>query len=160
MCFIMPALSEMADVLGVDSKQLIAILTDPGMISQRMTGKSSTFEAYIELIGTRFGRKFDAGRVAQAKQIRWAFERRSLTPRAQTIATLTQLQTEGYVLGLLSNCTWELPELWPTTPFAPLFARPVFSCMVGRENRTADLPAGQRVLPGQAGAVFIHRRRQ
>src|SRR2546427_562400 len=41
--------------------------------------------------------------------------------------TLTQLKTLSYKIGLLSNCSIEIPILWPKTPFAHLFDTAIFS---------------------------------
>jgi putative hydrolase of the HAD superfamily len=54
-----------------------------------------------------------------------------LIPRDDTITTITTLKSQGYTLGLISNCSPEVPLLWGRTPFAGLFDVPVFSCAVG-----------------------------
>lgn len=40
---------------------------------------------------------------------------------------LKQLKEEGYKIGLLSNCSIEIPLLWPETPFAEFMDATVFS---------------------------------
>jgi putative hydrolase of the HAD superfamily len=37
------------------------------------------------------------------------------------------LKRSGYKIGLLSNCSIEIPILWPESPFAQLVDSPVFS---------------------------------
>jgi putative hydrolase of the HAD superfamily len=38
-----------------------------------------------------------------------------------------QLKSGGHKLGLLSNCSIEIPILWPETEFADLIESPIFS---------------------------------
>ncbi|MHB0936000.1 MAG: HAD family hydrolase [Armatimonadota bacterium] len=124
-------LAEMAGVLGVDAGQFIAIWTDPAMIHTRMSGTASTFNEYLALVSERCALAFTPMQVTEARDIRTAYTRHCLTPREGTIAVLCELQKQGYKIGLIANCTWEVPELWSETPFAPLFAKPVFSCAAG-----------------------------
>ena len=65
-----------------------------------------------------------------AVKIRVDFTRRSLRPRDDALETLTQLRWEGYKIGLISNCSTEVPLLWADTSFAPLIDTAVFSCTV------------------------------
>lgn len=55
-----------------------------------------------------------------------------LTPRPRTVEALRELKGRGARLALLSNCSPEVPILWPSTPFAPLFDVAVFSSSEGR----------------------------
>jgi putative hydrolase of the HAD superfamily len=50
-----------------------------------------------------------------------------LQPKSDAIGTIRQLKTRGYKIGLLSNCSIEIPILWPEIEFAPLFDSAVFS---------------------------------
>jgi putative hydrolase of the HAD superfamily len=44
---------------------------------------------------------------------------------------LDALRAAGWRLGLVSNCTGEVPGLWKRTPFASRFDTVAFSCVVG-----------------------------
>lgn len=118
-------LTQMANVLGVDSDMFIDTWRDKSMTAERMTGKS--FEGYVEVVGSRF----DSVKVAEAKRIRNEYAKTTLVPRAGTIDLLMHLKEQGYHLGLISDCTWEVPDLWHSTPFASLISHPVFSCSIG-----------------------------
>ena len=63
--------------------------------------------------------------------MRCGYIRRSLTPRSDAVETLTQLKQRGYSLGLISDCSPEVPLLWQETPFVPLIDTVIFSCVVG-----------------------------
>jgi putative hydrolase of the HAD superfamily len=41
---------------------------------------------------------------------------------------LTRLKQDGYKLGLISNCSIEIPILWEETELADLIDSPIFSC--------------------------------
>lgn len=71
-----------------------------------------------------------AERLAEATRVRLDFMRRALIPRPDAIPTLQQLKTWRYPLGLVSDCSSEVPLLWSTTPFAALINVPIFSCAV------------------------------
>lgn len=124
-------LRDMARVLGVDAEQFIALWTDPELIHIRMTGTASTFAEYLAQISERSAVDFTPAQVTEAWCIRTAFTRQSLTPREGTIAVLRDLREQGYRVGLIANCTWEVPALWDETPFAQLLEQPVFSCTAG-----------------------------
>lgn len=47
--------------------------------------------------------------------------------RSDAVATLTELRDRGLRIGVLSDCTDDLPTLWPSVPVAPLVDVTVFS---------------------------------
>jgi len=97
---------------------------------KRATGGFATIEDNLEHICLALGLQVKADQIAAAVQIR-RVTRRALTPRPDAVETLTQLKGRGYKIGIISNCSVEVPSLWPDTPFAPLIDAPIFSCAVG-----------------------------
>jgi putative hydrolase of the HAD superfamily len=63
----------------------------------------------------------------KAVEIRLQQMRRALQPRPDAVATLARLKNECYKLGLLSNCSIEIPILWHETAFADLIDSAIFS---------------------------------
>lgn len=63
----------------------------------------------------------------QAVEVRLSLTRLALTPRPDAIATFAQLKRDGLKIGLLSNCSIEIPLVWPETAFAEWFDAAVFS---------------------------------
>lgn len=57
--------------------------------------------------------------------------RRALRPRDGLLDTLRKLRARGVQIGLISNCTEEVADIWPETTFAPLFDVAVFSATAG-----------------------------
>jgi len=62
---------------------------------------------------------------------RHEFTRRWLVPRPGAVATLVELRGRGFRVGLISNCSEDVPDVWDTTELAPLFDAAVFSATVG-----------------------------
>jgi len=54
-----------------------------------------------------------------------------LEPSSDTLAVLSYLNNRNFCLGLISNCSSEVPILWKDFPLAPMIEKPVFSCSVG-----------------------------
>lgn len=93
----------------------------------RVTGAFQTVEASIEHVGDLLHTQLTAEQLTRAVEIRLQWIRRTLSPRPDALGTLARLRQEGYKIGLLSNCSIEIPILWPETPFAGLFDSTVFS---------------------------------
>jgi putative hydrolase of the HAD superfamily len=122
-------LTTMAGILGVPAKDFVPMWSATWPL--RSIGKLPSAESAIRYICNELGVETDDGRIQQATQVRLEFSRRALVPRHDTVETLTRLKSEGYKLGLISDCTAEIPLFWPTTPMASLIDVPVFSCSVG-----------------------------
>ena len=122
-------LTTMAGILGVPARDLIQMWSATWPL--RSIGKLPSAEAAIRYICNELGVELDDERIQQAAQVRFEFSRRALVPRLDTVETLARLKSEGYKLGLISDCTAEIPLLWPTTPMASLIDVPIFSCSVG-----------------------------
>ena len=57
--------------------------------------------------------------------------RELLTPLPNVASVLSGLRSDGWRLGLVTNCSAETVTLWPETELARFITRPVFSCEVG-----------------------------
>jgi putative hydrolase of the HAD superfamily len=93
----------------------------------RTIGKFQTVEASIEHVCNTIGTPVTAEQIANAVEIRLKYIGRALEPRADALPTLQRLKNDGRKIGLLSNCSIEIPILWPETPFADFFDSTVFS---------------------------------
>ena len=65
--------------------------------------------------------------MARAVDLRLQFVTQTLRPRSDALETIERLRDQGYKIGLLSNCSIEIPILWPVTAFAVLVDAAVFS---------------------------------
>ncbi len=122
-------LTEMASVLGVPPDKFIRLWLNT--FPQRATGVLPTPEANIEHICQKLGAHVSDANVKSAAKIRFSFTARSVTPRADSLETLSRLKSKGLKTGLISDCSGEVPTIWGDTPFASLFDVTVFSCVAG-----------------------------
>ncbi len=98
----------------------------------RLTGQLASTEANIEYACERLGIKPNEGQVEEAASLRTELTRRALlAPLPGAVEALTELRESGYRIGLVSDCSCEVPHVWQETPIAPLIDAPVFSCMEG-----------------------------
>jgi putative hydrolase of the HAD superfamily len=83
--------------------------------------------------------------------------RKLLVPRAGVPETLAELRRRGLRIGLISNCTGDVPDVWGETPFAPYFDATVFSCEVGamKPERVLYQAASERLGVRLAECVFV-----
>jgi len=93
----------------------------------RTIGAFQTVEESIEYVCGVMGVQVTADQMTKAVEIRLRHTRRALEPRPNAVATLARLKSQGYKLGLLSNCSIEIPILWEETVFANLIDHPIFS---------------------------------
>lgn len=94
----------------------------------RTIGAFQTVEASIEHVCGVMGVQVEAEQMTKAVAIRLQHTRRALEPRPDAVATLARLKDQDYKIGLISNCSVEIPILWQETAFANLVATPIFSC--------------------------------
>lgn len=94
---------------------------------RRAMGEFQTVEASIEHVCKLIGAAVSPEQMTKAVQSRLQLTRQVLRPRADAIETLTKLRNDGFKIGLLSNCSIEIPIVWPETPLACLMDAAVFS---------------------------------
>lgn len=76
--------------------------------------------------------------------------RRTLTPRAGVLDSISDLRTAGYAIGVLTDCTAETPELWPSLPYPAVVDAVAFSCEVGHRK---PHPAGYHEVARKLGVA-------
>jgi len=97
----------------------------------RNTGVIPTINANMALICQRLGRTATDAEVAAAARVRHDFTHRAMAPRADAVSTLAKLRARGLKIGLISNCSPDAPQVWPTSPLSPFFDTAVFSASCG-----------------------------
>jgi putative hydrolase of the HAD superfamily len=132
-------LSEMAKVLNAPGAEF-ARLWNFDTWPLRATGRLPTPEANIEYICQALGVPVEREQVSAAAHMRFDFTRRILSePRPDAAPTLISLKAAGYKMGLVSDCSSEVPLLWSDTQLAPLIDVPIFSCAVGLKKPDARI---------------------
>jgi putative hydrolase of the HAD superfamily len=119
----------------------------------RTNGTFQTVEASIEYVCGTLGVQVTAEQMMQAVQIRLQQIRRALQPRPDAVATLVKLRNKGRKIGLISNCSIEIPILWPETPFADLIDSAIFS---SRERLKKPAPRIYRLACDRLGVMPEH----
>lgn len=99
--------------------------------NQRALGVFKTLEESIFFISKELNIPVDKNAMEQAIRIRLDYTKRTLVPREDAIETLKQLQKLGFKIGLISDCTFEVPQIWNTTKLSQYFDSVIFSCSVG-----------------------------
>eukprot|EP00808_Paulinella_micropora_P019732 g59209.t1 len=69
--------------------------------------------------------------VERAVRARLDYIQEVMTPRKFALRVLGELRQAGFPTALLSNCTHEVPFLWPNSPLAPLMDTAIFSAVEG-----------------------------
>ena len=92
-------------------------------------GAFASVEAHAEHICRSLERSPDPERIERLVERYLEFTRLALTPRPGALETLAGLHERGLRVGLMTNCSSEIPLVWPSTPLAPLVDQAVFSCL-------------------------------
>jgi len=116
---------ELAAILGVPYDPFMKLWRE--ITGRRTLGEFQTVEASIENVCGALGAQVNAAQMTKAVEFRLEYTRRALTPKPDAVATLAQLKQTGFKVGLLSNCSIEIPILWPETEFTDLIESPIFS---------------------------------
>ena len=111
---------QVAARLGRDRDEFAAL-----WLEGRSVRESGTLRGYLLGIGAA------EDLVDELVALRRDSTRSLLAPRPGVIETLEQLRAGGRLIGLITVCSEDVPDVWPETPFADLFDATVFSCSVG-----------------------------
>jgi putative hydrolase of the HAD superfamily len=113
----------LAETWGADPETL-----HDAWVSRRNERELGPIEPHLRSIAEELGLPGDLDAVMTMRRD-WTF--RSLVPREDAVATLEELRRRGHLLGLISACSQDVPEVWARTPFGTLFDSSIFSCSVG-----------------------------
>lgn len=126
------ALRETSSLLKMRHEDFHRLWQETG--EKRITGGFNNLEENLEYIYNELGLPVNKFDIRLAKMVRMDYIGISLTPRKYAIETVSELKKTGYKLGLISNCGYETPDLWPNSPFAPFFDTAVFSSKCGLQK--------------------------
>lgn len=125
---------------------------------ERTLGRWATIEENLRDLCSEAG--IDAGeeQIAEATRIRIGYTRQQvMNPYPDALATLRALKEAGRPIGLISDCSPEVPLLWDETPLAEFIPSPVLSCVVGLRKPDARIYqlACERLGVDPYRAVFV-----
>jgi putative hydrolase of the HAD superfamily len=95
--------------------------------SLRIDGTFQSVEAAIEHVCSTIGVEISAEQMKNAVELRMQQISGALVPKPDAVETVRQLKDSGYKIGVLSNCSIEIPLLWAESPFSQLVDSAVFS---------------------------------
>jgi len=119
----------MAAVLGADPEDFTRLWFETGKL--RGTSALQSIQASLEFMQDKMGLAKDQDKTKAAAELRLDYVRGLLTPLPYALDTLARLRKRGLKIGLLSNCSVDVPEVWGGTPFGARLDVVVFSCQVG-----------------------------
>jgi putative hydrolase of the HAD superfamily len=118
-----------ADLLGVPAARLTAALSES--FGERMTGALGDAAQTLRTLAARLGARPTEDQVNAAVQLRQQLQRTQFAPRPEALGVIRELRAGGLRIGVLSDCTSELPNAWPDLALSALVDAPVFSCEEG-----------------------------
>lgn len=101
---------------------------------ERLAGTLGDLPQTLRTLARRCGVEPDERVLASACAARMDAQRELFVLRENALPILRQLRARGLRVGVLSDCTIELAETWPSLPPATLVDVIVFSCMEGRRK--------------------------
>ena len=125
--------------------------------TERATGACGDLQETMRWLATRCNAAPSADQLRHACSIRLETENvyaRALRPEAEP--TLRQLRDRGVKIGLLSDCTHELPEIWPTLPIAAYVDATVFSVTAGVRKPNPTLYSAVTEELGVEGSECVY----
>lgn len=121
-----------AEALGVPAGDFAAAMV--ATFGARITGTYGGTRATLTAMAHRCGVSPGAATLDHATAVHLAGAVALRAPRAGALSVLARLRRCGLRLGLLSDCSSELVESWPVTPYAPLIDAAVFSWQEGHRK--------------------------
>lgn len=121
--------AKLAAVMGVSPAGLVQVLDDsfPERISGALGGVRETMAAVAERLGVRLSQE----QLDEAAHTRRAVQESMFELRPEALGVIGRLRSAGFRIGLVSDCTTELPDAWSRLPLASVVDAPVFSCVEG-----------------------------
>jgi putative hydrolase of the HAD superfamily len=137
---------QIADILGLDGPEFEKAWTSEPFSTLRSVGHYATFEDCLRDVCRVIGGTYDPAVIPQVIALRMQVARANMAPRPDTIGTLRRLREMGLKIGLVSDCSWDVPVVWPETPMAGLVDAAIFSCtakMKKPDPRIYEMICGQ-----------------
>lgn len=121
-------MAEIAGILKAPQEDFIKLWKSS--FNDRVTGNHGDQRESFIHICRELQIKVSPEQIERAFNIRMDFSRRTTIPRDGSVEVLSALREKGYKIGLISDCTGEIPLIWDETPFANIFDVKIFSCVV------------------------------
>ena len=117
--------TDVAKTIGVEPERYLEAWLTSQHLPNRNTGPAAD---HFQALFGELGVEADVEPVLAMRRER---AKRVLVPRPDALPTLDELRRRGHLLGMISVCTQDVPEVWDDTPLGGKFDATVFSCDVG-----------------------------
>lgn len=121
--------SRLAAVLGVVPEALAAALDES--YPERSTGALGDARQTLQTLAGRLGAQLSDERLDAAWRLRQRVQESLMRLRPEALPAIGRLRAQGLRIGLVSDCTSELPAAWPRMPLSGVVDAAVFSCVEG-----------------------------
>ncbi|MFP4106797.1 MAG: HAD family hydrolase [Phycisphaerae bacterium] len=121
--------TRIAEAIGVDVESFRQLWQ--ATYPRRAAGEFEGYLGNVRFICQELAAAPTREQLSEAERIRMAAIRDSLQPKDGSAELVRRIRQAGYRTGLVSDCTCEIPECWPETPFAELIEAPIFSATAG-----------------------------
>jgi len=115
----------LAETIGVEPERFWDAWLTGHHLPNRNTGPMAD---HLRALFVELGIEHDVDEVLAMRRER---TKAVLTPRPDALPTLEELRRRGRLLGMISVCTEDVPQVWDETPLGREFDATVFSCDVG-----------------------------
>ncbi len=119
----------LAEALDVPVEELTVQLRET--YDERARGVLGDVRDQIVSLTRQMGSSPSEGTLDRAVEIRMQGQWAVMQPRPGALEVLVELRGRGLKIGVLSDCTNEIPLLWPASAYANLVDAAVFSCVLG-----------------------------
>jgi putative hydrolase of the HAD superfamily len=119
--------ARLAAIMGVPPEELSRALEQS--FPERISGALGDVRQTMAAIADRLGAELTGEQLAEAAATRRAVQESMFALRPEALTVISCLRDRGLRIGLVSDCTSELPDAWSRLPLAALVDAPVFSCI-------------------------------
>ena len=124
-----PHLLAMGEILGIDPAQFERNWSET--LRDRTVGGLGNLEATIRAIAELQGTNPTEASVRRALDVRLAYTRTLFDACKPLLPAIDKLKGAGLRLAVVSDCSGEIPRLWPSTDLGARIQSTVFSCETG-----------------------------
>jgi putative hydrolase of the HAD superfamily len=119
--------ARLAAAFGVPSEDLVRVLDDS--FPERISGALGDVRQTMRVVGDRLGVQVTDQQLDEVSRTRRAMQESMFALRPEALPVIGLLRDRGLRIGLVSDCTSELPDAWARMPLAAVVDSPVFSCV-------------------------------
>ena len=128
---------EVGKAAGSNEETFMHAYQDLGMGA--VLGQYESMAAVIQSVCISLGDDPSAGQITQAVDRCYRHKLELIVPRPRVLETLDELSGRGYELGLITDCTPDVPEIWSRTRLSTSFSVVLFSNVEKLTKRSPEL---------------------